>query len=327
MARVCSWCGLPDRDWLTSLEPLGTGLKPAHEFIVIARKPFKGTYAANVLKHGTGALNIDGCRVDAVSRPARSHEVSASGLTGTAGAAYGSWEVRGSVAAGSTDLGRWPPNLVLSHSQWCEPLGTREIRSDGHHPARRGESGYQGGWHGQQGLAERKSGTETVEAWRCADGCPVAELDRQSGMRVSGQPSANGRYGSHADTGGNAIYGRGLSSATPNRAPVGDSGGASRFFPVFRYEAKAGTAERPKGDDGGQHSTVKPLGLVRWLCRLVTRPGGLVLDMFAGSGTTGEACVIEGFGCLLIEKEEPHARLIVKRLSKPIQPVMFGGDL
>ncbi|MFI1305715.1 DNA methyltransferase [Streptomyces sioyaensis] len=65
-----------------------------------------------------------------------------------------------------------------------------------------------------------------------------------------------------------------------------DAGGASRFFPVFRYEAKAPASGRPRGEDGTVHPTVKPLGLIRWLVRLVTPPGGIVLDPFTGSGTT-----------------------------------------
>jgi site-specific DNA-methyltransferase (adenine-specific) len=107
----------------------------------------------------------------------------------------------------------------------------------------------------------------------------------------------------------------------------GDAGGASRFFPIFRYEAKATAAERPRGDDGHAHPTVKPLDLMRWLVRLVTRPGGLVLDPFGGSGTTAEACVIEGFRCVIIEKDPASAALIVKRLDKPIQQAMFGDEV
>jgi hypothetical protein len=71
--------------------------------------------------------------------------------------------------------------------------------------------------------------------------------------------------------------------------------------------------------------TVKPLDLIRWLVRLVTPPGGTVLDMFAGSGTTGEACVVEGFRAILVEREAAYLTLIVARLSKPIQPDLFGA--
>jgi len=104
-----------------------------------------------------------------------------------------------------------------------------------------------------------------------------------------------------------------------------DSGGASRFFPTFRYEAKAATSERPRGDDGTAHPTVKPLDLIRWLIRLVTPPDGVVLDPFLGSGTTAEACVVEGFRCIGIERDPAYMRLAVARLTKPIEPVLFGS--
>jgi DNA modification methylase len=84
--------------------------------------------------------------------------------------------------------------------------------------------------------------------------------------------------------------------------------------------------EQPTADTGSKaaHPTVKPLDLMRWLVRLVTPPGGTVLDPFAGSGTTGEACVIEGVRAILIERDPGYLPLIVARLSKPIQPDLFG---
>lgn len=92
--------------------------------------------------------------------------------------------------------------------------------------------------------------------------------------------------------------------------------GRSRVFPTFRFEAKAPTRERPKVD-GVAHPTVKPLALMRWLVRLVTQPGGTVLDPFAGSGTTLEAAVLEGFNAIGIEREEIYLPLIMQRLGKP----------
>lgn len=91
--------------------------------------------------------------------------------------------------------------------------------------------------------------------------------------------------------------------------------GRSRFFPTFRFEAKAPTRERPKVN-GVAHPTVKPLALMRWLVRLVTQPGGTVLDPFAGSGTTLEAAVLEGFNAIGIEREETYLPLIMQRLRK-----------
>ena len=100
--------------------------------------------------------------------------------------------------------------------------------------------------------------------------------------------------------------------------------GVPHCFPVFRYETKATASERPQLEDGATWTTVKPVDLMAWLVRLVTPPGGLVMDPFAGSGTTAEACIVEGFRCILIEQDPVAAELIKTRLSKPIQPALFG---
>jgi site-specific DNA-methyltransferase (adenine-specific) len=105
---------------------------------------------------------------------------------------------------------------------------------------------------------------------------------------------------------------------TATGAEYDDHGGPSRYFPTFRYEAKAPTTERPRAGDIA-HPTVKPLDLMRWLVRLVTPPGGTVLEPFAGSGTTAEACILEGLKCIAIEREADYLPLIVQRISKPLQ--------
>ena len=95
---------------------------------------------------------------------------------------------------------------------------------------------------------------------------------------------------------------------------LGDTGSASRFF----YSAKATASDRADS----RHPTVKPIDLIRWLTRLVTPPGGTVLDPFAGSGTTGEAAMLEGFDAILIEREAEHAADIAHRQRR-----WHGGDL
>lgn len=108
--------------------------------------------------------------------------------------------------------------------------------------------------------------------------------------------------------------------------PVADlNGDGAHYFPAFRYQAKASAAERPRLGDDTTHATVKPLDLMRWLVRLIAPPGGTVLDPFAGSGTTLESCVIEGFHAIGIEQDRKHAELCVARLSKPIQPTLDGA--
>lgn len=95
----------------------------------------------------------------------------------------------------------------------------------------------------------------------------------------------------------------------------------TEFWPAFRYTPKAPAWERPKVG-GITHPTVKPLALIQWLVDLVTPPGGVVLDPFAGSGTTGVAALAEGRRTILIEKEQKYARIIHARLNEPIQPTL-----
>lgn len=252
---------------------LGTALKPSHEPIVVARKPLVGTVAANVLEHGTGALNIDGCRIEHESEedlatslaknPGRDDTVT----SGT----YGADRPQQSV---NVD-GRWPANVVLS---------------------------------------ERAA----------------AELDEQSGESVSriGKP----RSGQNGDGWG----------MTATGAEYDDEGGPSRFF----YCAKASRAERNAGLEGfeerqirrlsggdfahnsgstnsdkagaasrNSHPTVKPINLMRWLVRLVTPPGGTVLDPFLGSGTTGAAAALEGFDFIGIEREAEYVAIAEARIA------------
>jgi hypothetical protein len=141
----------------------------------------------------------------------------------------------------------------------------------------------------------------------CTEGCPVAELDAQSGITrdgtaVKAKPGKGGPFGT-------------IGQGTHDPRGYSGQGGASRFFPTFRYQAKAPTKERPKVD-GVAHPTVKPLALMAWLVRLVTPPGGTVLDPFAGSGTTGEAAVMEGFNAVLIERDPTYLPLIEQRRTR-----------
>lgn len=134
-------------------------------------------------------------------------------------------------------------------------------------------------------------------------------LDRQSGTLTSNsKPGEVKRTKTHAS---NSMAGSlGAGDGDPN-AFYGDSGGASRFF----YVAKAPKKERPIVA-GVAHATVKPLALMRWLVKLVTPEGGTVLEPFAGSGTTVEACILEGFHCIAIERESEYLPLIQERIKR-----------
>ena len=145
-------------------------------------------------------------------------------------------------------------------------------------------------------------------------------LDQQSGELSETKPH---KFRRGATTGKGIGYGSG-STGGDAEITYEDSGGASRFFPAFRYEAKASSAERPKVG-GVQHPTVKPLDLMRWLVRLVAPQGATILEPFAGSGTTIEACIAEGMRCIAIEREEQYLPLILDRISKPIDvPLPIG---
>ena len=136
------------------------------------------------------------------------------------------------------------------------------------------------------------------------------EMDKQSG-NVKGAVS-NGRTGASNGYGGG--YG-----GQRQEAGYADSGGASRFFPVFKYQAKAPKKERPviEREDGTkiQHSTVKPLALMEWLVSLIVPPNGVVLDPFAGSGTTLQAAINKGFTPIGIEQDADYIKLIEQRLA------------
>jgi len=240
----------------------GTALKPSFEPIVVARKPLAGTVAANVLAHGTGALNIDATRImldSAVNLDERQRQHTETvGMKRLGGGGFSADHEQAKYDA----RGRWPSNVVLDESQ-------------------------------------------------------ATELDRQSGTLTSGVLAAH-----HARAPKEAGILGAYGSAEGERG-YGDSAGASRFFPTFRYEAKAPSSERPKIGDV-QHPTVKPLDLMRWLCRLVTPPDGVILEPFAGSGTTLEAALAEGFHVIGIERETDYLPLIMSRLSKPIEQALFG---
>lgn len=247
VARVCSWCGLPDPDWLDSLTPLGTALKPAHEPWVLARKPLVGTIAQNVVEHGTGALNIDGCRV-AAGTPVQTSAGSLGGYGGHPDAQYDKGTGREYGTAG-----RWPANVVFSHADGCRQVGTRTVKSshDIHDSGSALGRMNDDAWEAKPGFRAGygdEDGNETVPEWSCAPGCPVAALDQQSGDSKSPLGMVRGAN----RTGG--IMGA-AGGHHESETGYGDSGGASRFFPSFEVELpepgffycpKAPRSERPQ---------------------------------------------------------------------------------
>jgi DNA modification methylase len=346
-------------------EGWGTALKPAAEYWILVRRPLISTVAANVLAHGTGAINVDGCRIGSTvetwpaSRSYGGDADNRSWATGSPGK-------KETQATGDVPPGRWPANVVLSHTPECREVGTKKIKGAGagtvcsrrdaegrclgHENAGRSTSGatvppplgrrpgglMPGAERGDPRPNAEVYGTETVAAWECAEGCPVRMLDEQSGegtsiVRVSEDRDEPG-----------ATFSLGRTGTTPRGHA--DSGGASRFF----YTAKASRWDREVGLEGmpekarptmgsgigGQpdqqrpnnrnvHPTVKPTDLMRWLCRLVTQPGGAVLDPFMGSGSTGVAALAEGFEFVGIEQDPEYLEIARRRIGN-VAPLFAG---
>jgi site-specific DNA-methyltransferase (adenine-specific) len=252
-------CGNTDvaKEW----DGWGTALKPAHEPIVVARKPPDSTVAENVLRYGTGALNIDGCRIPGGGgkhrgdEPSRDRRYAGRGATNFA-------PLPG--PRGGDPTGRWPANLIHDGSD------------------------------------------EVLAAFPNAKG--------QQGAVTGREPSSktNNVYGAYG----------GRPATNPRNE---QSTSAARFF----YCAKATRRDREDGLDGlpgpegnaqsrtirNHHPTVKPTALMRYLCRLVIPPGGIVLDPFMGSGSTGKAATVERFRFVGIEREEDYFDIACRRIK------------
>jgi DNA modification methylase len=295
-------------------------LKPASELIVLARKP------------GTGpGLNVDACRVEVNGgRPLIAGDPKDGRFAGVFR--------QGSSHAGTTTAGRYPPNLLLSHSPGCRRVGTKRVRGSNvpgpqGHKAAFGKNGVYGeahGRHGEMPLYTDADHLETVESWECARDpdtleyiCPIALLDEQAGERPVSGSAKNGRPSTARP---NSIFG----GPRPQGTLHNDAGGPSRYFPTFApdaedapvmrayYCAKASRVERSLGLPDGmvnRHSTVKPVALMKFLTRLVTPSGGLILDPFLGSGTTGCAAVAQGFAFVGIDQSEEYVEWARHRIA------------
>jgi site-specific DNA-methyltransferase (adenine-specific) len=210
-----------------------------------------GTVAANVLQHGTGAINIDGCRVSISENDPESYMRGERSIHAKrAASASNSVSLPPATLSRSVN-GRWPANIIHDGSD------------------------------------------EVVGAFPETDG--GGDIHRRS------SPKTSGVYGAFA---GDDDRWSGYAAA----------GTAARFF----YTAKADADDRI----GSKHPTVKPVDLMQWLVRLVTPKGGLVLDPFAGTGTTGEAAYREGMSAILIEREDEYQNDIRRRMKL----VLSGPD-
>ncbi len=249
----------------------GTALKPAHEPICMARKPIPNTVAANVETHGTGAINIDACRIhsdDAKGGEYSQRRMAPGHVVNSTGAYKQDVQFIGAMKPG-----RWPANLIHDGSDAVVAMFPTEA-----------------------GAAASVTGTE---------------------------PTANGFSG--------AVSYSGMRKRVPG-AFHGDSGSAARFF----YCAKTSRADRHEGlvnpgaqfkkgttlrkvaltdTKGNNHPTVKPTDLMAYLLRLVTPVGGIALDPFMGSGSTGKAAMREGFNFIGCEQDPAYMAIARARIE------------
>ena len=213
----------------------GTALKPALEPITMARKPLVGTVAANVLAYGTGALNIDGCRIPGESTV----RVNAAEM------GYHGGNLASEYQTGS-DAGRWPANLIHDGSE-----GPTDLLGD------------------------------AARFFYCAK---ASKADREGGLE-----------------------------GAPDRVLAMSNQAKAELARGNMHEGESGmnTAKVRKN----HHPTVKPTDLIRYLCRLVTPPKGIVLDPFMGSGSTGKAAVLEGFSFVGMELNADYFKIAQARVS------------
>ena len=260
-----------DEEW----QGWGTALKPAHEPICVARKPLAGTVAANVLAHGTGGLNIDGCRIDGGARPLieRNDQYRPENFNLPSG----------SRNAGETTLGRWPANLV--HDGSDEVLAAFPQTA----AAKASMRGV-----GLTGSDDKVYGK----------GDP--SFNTMRGVNDSGGSAARYFYCAKASK---ADRNYGLAgeefSSEELVSRLKDSAG------MQNPRAGAGRTSSSKNP----HPTVKPIALMEWLVRLVTPVDGMVLDPFMGSGSTGVAAVKSGFRFVGIELDEGFHAIASQRIK------------
>lgn len=220
----------------------GTALKPALEPITVARKPLSGTVAETVLKHGTGALNVDGCRVGRDTDDVSGWSQSGSKASENRAMSGGNYARDAKPDA----EGRWPANLI--HDGGDEAAGL------------------------------------LGEAARFFYSPKASKRDRDEGLEGMARKAS----------------------------------AASEFRPNHTEKAAQGEDGNPYGRWGprqNNHPTVKPTELMRYLCRLVTPPGGVVLDPFMGSGSTGKGAMLEGFRFIGIERDPDYFEIACRRIE------------
>ena len=274
----------------------GTALKPAWEPIIVARKPLDGTVAANVLAHGTGAMNIDGCRVgvdpsvdDMLRTVERKPRESQTWEQGSG------FKNEKNSRTGVPSLGRWPANLI--HDGSDEVVGLFPVNNP-HKMVRNRTLGARP--FNNDGKATEYETTETIEdsggsAARFFYCAKANKNDRNEGLEEfeDRKKVFNGK------------------TALPS--PSNDvEGSVNEKFSTHPQK--------------NHHPTVKPTALMRYLCKLVTCTDGIVLDPFCGSGSTGKAAILEGFRFIGIEKDPEYYKIADARINFALKSLSESTD-
>jgi site-specific DNA-methyltransferase (adenine-specific) len=277
--RVDAPLTAPATDAARQWQGWGTALKPALEPVTVARKPLTGTVAENVQTYGTGALNIDGCRVGRDADDVSGWSQSGSKASENRAMSGGNYARDAKPDA----EGRWPANLI--HDGGEEVLACFPDTKSGKPGVRRKEH-ETSAMAGRLGVTgEQEVGYGDVGSAARFFYCPKASKhDRDEGLEDMARKAS----------------------------------AASEFRPNHTEKAAQGEDGNPYGRWGprqNNHPTVKPTDLMRYLCRLVTPPGGVVLDPFMGSGSTGKGAMLEGFRFIGIERDPDYFEIACRRIE------------
>jgi site-specific DNA-methyltransferase (adenine-specific) len=225
-----------------------TMLKPSYEPILIAQKPLEGKVLDNIRKWRVGAMNVDVCRVNSPGEKITNHSRSAEAAKSNG--IFGDSTEQETHQTRGQALGRWPPDILLSHSERCKQIGTMRVKAPVINRFKDGAKPFGGGaGHAYETVG---GGDEDIPVWECVEGCPVHALSQQYEEAPRYFPQF--------------LYQK---KANTKERDAGLEGGARKL---------------------NQHPTVKPVAIMRWLIQLLCPPNGVVLDAFMGSGTTGIAC-------------------------------------
>ena len=267
-------------------EGWGTALKPAYEPIILARKPLIGTVAQNVLEHGTGALNIDESRViteDNLNGGSYAKVSNRHDLPGIERSAASAGRFAKTVEEDfKQPEGRWPANFIHDGSDEVVELFPQTGKANMRYPTGKGILDPSTGWN-QNSMTDKTTRGFTDQGGSASRFFYCAKASK--GERDAGLTEEH----------------------TAGEMTDRKDGSAGLNSP------RAGTGRTSGGKNN--HPTVKPLALMRYLCKLVTPPGGVILDPFAGSGSTLVAATELGFDSVGIELEKEYAKIMVKRLE------------